>query len=313
MDIVYCINEKYVPYVEVSMCSLLENNIGHDIIVHILTDNIDDANKNKLINLGIRYNQEVKFHEVKDSSLRNLKDTWSIYVWYRILIPNILTNVDKCLYLDADTIIVGDISDLFTIDITNKSIGAVLDIETLNETRFKTLGYEKSSKYICSGIMMMNLDYWRDNSLSDKIKNYAIEKKDIIEFPDQDCINYVCKDTKILLPLKYGIINPFILNEIFLNEYRDEIIELLEDPRIIHYAGLNPWIIEKNRHFMRDYFFRYNKMLGCPVKSRHLFTGMTLLKYRVKRLLDFLNIIEFKPYFCIPVKNKNKILESLYK
>lgn len=248
---------------------------------------------------------------VDDSSLKELKDSWSIYTWYRILIPEILINVNKCLYLDADTLIVGDIYDLFKLDMTNKAIAAVLDIETLNKKRFELLNYEESSKYICAGIMMMNLEFWRNHSLGKIIKSYAISNEKKIEFPDQDCINYICKDTKILLPLKYGILNAFILNKDFLQKYKNEIIELLEDPKIIHYAGLNPWIIEKNRHFMREYFYKYNKMIGFPVKSRHILTGMPLIRYRIKQILDYFHIIHFRPYYCTPIKNKDEILKSL--
>ena len=158
---------------------------------------------------------------------------------------------------------------------------------------------------------MMNLEFWRNHSLGKIIKSYAISNEKKIEFPDQDCINYICKDTKILLPLKYGILNAFILNKDFLQKYKNEIIELLEDPKIIHYAGLNPWIIEKNRHFMREYFYKYNKMIGFPVKSRHILTGMPLIRYRIKQILDYFHIIHFRPYYCTPIKNKDEILKSL--
>lgn len=311
MDIVYCINNNYVPYIEVSICSLLENNKEHNINIHILINDISNENKKCLQNLVQKYNQKIIFHIVDDSPLNALKDTWSIYIWYRILIPDILYNVNKCLYLDADTLIVGDIYDLFNIDMTDKSIAAVLDIETLNKKRFEILEYEEASKYICSGIMMMNLEFWRNHFLGNVIKSYAIANEEKIVFPDQDCINYICKDTKILLPLKYGILNAFILNKDFLQGYKSEIIELLEDPRIIHYAGLPPWIIEKNRHFMREYFYKYNKMTGFPVKSQHLLIGIPLIKYRIKRILDYFNIIHFKPYYCTPIKNRNKILKLL--
>lgn len=121
MDIVYCINNNYVPYIEVSICSLLENNKEHNINIHILINDISNENKKCLQNLVQKYNQKIIFHIVDDSPLNALKDTWSIYIWYRILIPDILINVNKCLYLDADTLIVGDIYDLFNIDMTDKS------------------------------------------------------------------------------------------------------------------------------------------------------------------------------------------------
>lgn len=46
MDIVYCINNKYVPYIEVSICSVFENNKEHNINIHILINDISNENKN---------------------------------------------------------------------------------------------------------------------------------------------------------------------------------------------------------------------------------------------------------------------------
>ena len=43
MDIVYCINNKYVPYIEVSICSVFENNKEHNINIHILINDISNA------------------------------------------------------------------------------------------------------------------------------------------------------------------------------------------------------------------------------------------------------------------------------
>lgn len=311
MNIVYCINNNYVPYVLVSICSLLENNRENRITIQLLMDYISEVNEQRIKRLVESYNQSYIIHLVNDEKLRGLKETWSIYAWYRCLIPEILSNESKCLYLDADVVIAGDISDVYDTSMNEKSIAAVIDIETLKDEKFKILGYDKSKKYICSGVMIMNLDYWRSNDIANKVFEFSKENEDKIAFPDQDAINYVCQDSKMLLPLKYGILNPFVLNKTFMEIYKEEIIDFINDPRIIHYAGFAPWKKETNRHFMRDYFFKYNKLIGSPVKSKHILSGFELIKFKIKRVLNFLHIIKFQPCFCTPIVSKKKILSYL--
>lgn len=55
----------------------------------------------------------------------------------------------------------------------NTSIAACLDTETYNPSTYNRLKYDSKYKYVCSGVLMMNLDRWRTLNLSRKIVDFA--------------------------------------------------------------------------------------------------------------------------------------------
>lgn len=282
------INDGYLPYVIVTIKSILENNKDSVCQFHILTDGITDTNKARLAKEVAQYsNTIIDYHIVDTSILKGIKTTWSIYSWLRIFLPEILPNTDKVLYLDADIIVNDNLSGLFDLNMTDRSIAAVLDIQNFEIDSFDRCGYPKEKGYICAGVLMMNLDYWRKYNITEKIIDWSRENNERIKFPDQDAINYICRDTKVLLPLKYGIIDAFFTSDSFVDfGLSSQIKESFHNPAIIHYAGQSPWIIERARHTLQSYWNKYNHQLIKPIRRKYESKGVILLKVILWRLLN---------------------------
>lgn len=282
------VNDGYFPYVIVTIKSILENNKDAQCHFHILTDGISVKNKNRLAKETHQYsNSKVEYHIVNTILLNGIKSTWSVFAWLRIFLPEILSNIDKVLYLDADIIVNDNLSDLFDMDMTGKSIAAVLDIQNYDINTFIRCGYPKEKEYICSGVLLMNLDYWRKYNITEKIIDWSRENNERIKFPDQDAINYICRDTKVLLPLKYGIIDAFFTSDSFVDfGLSSQIKESFHNPAIIHYAGQSPWIIERAKHTLQTYWNNYNHQLIKPIQRKYESKGVILLKVILWRLLN---------------------------
>ena len=315
-DVVFCINDAYVPYVLIALTSILDTNRDGVVVVHILTDGITDRNLSRL-STAVGKRGELYVYKVDDTPLRKLNMQWSIYTWYRILIPHYLSNVSRCLYLDADVIVAGDVTHLFEIDMTNKSIAGTVDKETYNDTTFQRLAYPKNLGYVCAGVLLMNLDYWREHDLAQSIIEFSQTHADKIVFPDQDAINYVCRETKVMLPLAYDIIHPFVTDERILKDRAGEIVEMLENPKIIHYAGFFPWFFETDKHILREYWAKYNVMSGVGMKKRYMYRGFARVKHGIKIVLDSLHLYDYKPWFRTTPRTsveevKNKIRNWTY-
>lgn len=288
IHIAFCVNDKYASYIAVTIKSIAENHSTNNVNIHILTDYMSLQTKKKLFDVIKGYDYiTLEIHVVDDTSLRGLKDTWSIYTWYRVLLPQILPlHVHRVLYLDADTIVESDLIDLFSLNMENKSIGGVLDIESFNDETFDRCGYDRGKLYVCAGVMLINLDYWREYELTDKIIQWGREHNDLIKYPDQDTINYICQDTKIILPLRFGIINSFFVEPVFYQPpYREQLIDCVCHPSIIHYAGQAPWIKEYANHIMQCEWIKYNKMLHKPVHQYYMTKGWLFIKMMVWNVL----------------------------
>ena len=280
MHIAFCVNDGYAEYIMVSIKGLLDNNIG-PVMIHVLSNYISERNVRQLKNLVCPYpNAELNVVIVDDSKLRGLKDTWTIYTWYRVLLPDILDeDVHRVLYLDADVLVAGDIQELFQLDMAGKAIAGTIDFQSKDRSTYQRCGYEQEKEYVCAGIMLMNLDYWREHDIANKVVRWGRENNDRIQFPDQDSINYICRDAKILLPLKYDIVDGFFYDDYYYQNYPQELRECVETPVIIHYAGQAPWVVELSNHLLQEEWDRYNKTLAKPI--RKIYQSKGFLKFKV--------------------------------
>jgi lipopolysaccharide biosynthesis glycosyltransferase len=179
--------------------------------------------------------------------------------YYRILIPNLLPKkVKKALYLDCDTIVEGDLSGLFSIDLSSKALAAVEDVVTLKsdfKMMKKRLKIPSESSYFNSGVMMFNLDYLRKNDSCNKIIHYLHKNVEKIVLHDQDGLNAVLFNHWIKLPETYNYIINF-----------DLIFSKRINPKIIHFAGLKPEmvkIISPGNIYCKKYY-EYLNMTPLP-------------------------------------------------
>lgn len=87
--------------------------------------------------------------------------SFSIGTLYRLKIADILSSLDKVLYLDSDVIVTQDISGLWNTDITNYYCAAVKDAKSTrskfsNKRHFKKMGIDPN-KYFNAGVILFNL------------------------------------------------------------------------------------------------------------------------------------------------------------
>lgn len=286
----FCVNDGYAPYIGVTIKSIIENHCGQPKHIYVLSDNLSDRSRQLLMDI-IADDTTTQLHViiVDDTPLKGLKDTWSIYTWYRVLLPKYLPEeVHRVLYLDADVVVTNNLSELFSMNFQGKAVAGCVDPQSFYEEAFIRCNYESYKEYICAGVLLMNLDYWRNNNLSDKLIQFGYDNDNWIKFPDQDTINVVCQDSKIVLPLRYGIMDFFFMEERFYHApYKKQLYDCINNPAIIHYAGRNPWKRELATTVMQDEWDKYNKMLKKPVKKEYITKGWLLFKLHLWELLHF--------------------------
>lgn len=284
-DIAFCVNNAYIQYICVTIVSIITNNPGKVIHFHILVDAIKQEEQKRLNDiLKDKPDTSLSIIKVQPDMLPSLpQKAWPKYAWYRLLLPVVLPeSINKVLYLDADTLVVGDISGLFNLKMDNIAIAGVIDPLNFDEITFERCNYYSKSQYICSGVLLMNLSYWRAHNLTAEIIKYAKKHADTIMFPDQDSINVLCKNNKLILPLKYGIQGSFFTKDNFYSkEYLKELKDCIFCPVIIHYAGQAPWKKEWANHYYQKTWEDYNKKLKYPAKRYWITKGWPFVKMLV--------------------------------
>src|SRR5262249_23948933 len=82
---------------------------------------------------------------------------WPAATYARLLIPDLFASAERTLYLDADCVVVGDLTDLWRTDLGEAAIAGVYDYGMVMERR---VGIALSS-YVNSGVLLMSLPVWR--------------------------------------------------------------------------------------------------------------------------------------------------------
>lgn len=263
MNIVICTDEKYAMPCGVCVMSLFENNRDLQCNVYILTDWLSEQQRAKFEKLSYKYSKTITIITIPTSQISKLKVStrFSKSIYYRFLIPNLLKNESKALYLDCDIIVNGCLDSFYNIDLKNYGCGVIEDqccddIRIYNRLNMK-------GNYFNSGVLLMNLDYWRENNITEKCIDFIYRNPEVCVWPDQDALNIILNEKVIYCPYGYNFQTFFLLNkfELFVRKEKwSEIDKWKENPIIIHFTtDLKPWHKECNHPCVAT-FLKYKNM-----------------------------------------------------
>lgn len=135
INIVLIGNREYRVPIIVTIYSLkINKKIETKYIVHLLTDDPTHFGDLQLLN---DVNFDVNIHSVNSEEYKAFNNQESTIRSANHLglakfdICNILSGVNKCIYLDSDIIVTGDLLNLYNVDIVNKPLAAVQDSGSL--------------------------------------------------------------------------------------------------------------------------------------------------------------------------------------
>lgn len=299
INIVCGIDDKFVMPCGVLMTSVFENNKNEKITFYILTESLTEKSINILKNIANNYNQELSIIVVDKSIFKDCPTNAYISKasYNRILAANILPNeVSRCLYLDGDMIVAGNITNLFYSDLKGSAVGVVIDQSGDDIRHFNRLDFNQEKGYFNSGMLLMDLEAWRNKNLPNKILKYIDSHKENLQFHDQDALNAVLFDDTHYLPMKYNMQFSFFFKNPFIAKYRwQEMYEAAEQPVIIHYTNkIKPWHRECIHPYKHIWFEYYKKTEWCNDKLK-VYSKNGYLKIRIKELLNKCGIRKLNP------------------
>lgn len=256
LPVFFCTDNNYTVPTYIAIYSLLHNYRGAQAIeVFILTTKVfSDENTKLLKSLSAKFpNVEIKAVAMDSQydSVAIVNPRISTPTMYRLLIPRFVKDVygsemARCLYLDSDIVVEGDVSEFFNSDVEGFCIGAVRDrtINPYNHAPYaKTLGIPSLNEYVNAGVLLMNLREIDAQGLSAQLESAGYRKD--FYYNDQDAINSVFYGRTKLLPLRFNTFNQYIHSEDRGNVLiygEANIQEARSSPIVIHYIGKKkPW------------------------------------------------------------------------
>lgn len=138
---------------------------------------------------------------------------WAYMSMMRAALCKVLPDVDRVLSLDVDTIIDGDIAELWDYPLDDCYFAAVAEPDRCTMLKL----------YTNTGVAVFNLDKLRDGKADQIIDALNWRRFFILE---QDCLNEYCQGAIAVLPSKYN---------------KSDFTAPCDDPVIVHYAGVPEW------------------------------------------------------------------------
>lgn len=236
ISIAYAPDDNYVNQTVVSMKSALEHNEQVEFIIMYSKLSAESMQKLGAVGGSLRL---IKMDESQFADL-TLSKWVTVQAWFRIKLPDLCKDLDKVLYLDCDTLIRGNLDELFSMNLTGKYLAGVKDVWGVSKY-VKRLGM-KSGVYVNSGMLLFNCDYCRKEHFFDKVVDFAKNNAKIIEFCDQDSINKVVDEYKLVISPKYNLMDTWWRGGYyeFEGEEETEYLQAKENPVIAHLTGLKP-------------------------------------------------------------------------
>ena len=243
IKIAVCVDNYGASKVKVLLYSLDRNHPCGGTI-YLIYDHLDNDLKASLVQLGNQFMnfklELIKFSVNQRRLLQQIsleKSHLPLSAYYRILIPYLLPEVERVIYVDYDTLVIGNLTDLYNTNLHGNFLGVVRDLGVVVKNDWsKTLLGTSYQNYFNSGVLLMDLTAFRKYGLSWLLHQFIVASTPFFVLEDQDALNLFFKDA-----VEYvGIENNYV-TKLFANGEVEEKRQL-EKIKILHYLGPEkPW------------------------------------------------------------------------
>ena len=278
IHIACCSNEKLAPMFGVVVTSVGINVTSDDVMMYLLHNGLKNSTVKRLQKIADRYNVRLKFLEIdleilKDCPTNEKIHYGNIMMYARLLLSSMLPDLDKVIYLDCDLVVCKDLKSLWETDVNDVAVAMAPDLLCQDKETLSRLGI--NNNYLNSGVIVMNLDYWRKHDVQNKLLSYIINKGNELKYNDQDALNAILQDERRQLPVKYNVTPYYFKRNLdnYPKEMHEEIRDARIDPVVFHYLGpVKPWSLGCYLPG-KQLFKKYQKASGwrhCTIKKHVL-------------------------------------------
>jgi lipopolysaccharide biosynthesis glycosyltransferase len=202
MNIAICFDKNFQKWATVCLYSIVINYRGNQKIRLFI---LSDINYEKCIPQLRKVLKNFEFSFDNPGSDFDSLPTgfhFNVTTYWRLALPKLLTGygVEKVIYLDSDTLVVGDISKLYAIDLKDKYCGGCLDIGS--DMHIDRMGL-KQGFAINGGVLLM--DVAKVNQFNWVEEANRLNQEGRIKWVDQDVINILLDEKIALYDLKWNV------------------------------------------------------------------------------------------------------------
>jgi lipopolysaccharide biosynthesis glycosyltransferase len=165
----------------------------------------------------------------------------------KCMAPRMLDDAEnRLVYIDVDTLVLGDLGELAATDLGGNIAGFVQD-------RFVTSNVlaPGDHPYYNAGLFVTDRDKWNTNRITEDILATITEHADILQYGDQDALNKSLQGTILPLDARWN----HMLSE---REKTDPAKHISEEVSVLHFCGpVKPWKTALAHPYLRDVYAEY--------------------------------------------------------
>ena len=266
----FATDDNYLPFLAITLQSLWENSShDYDYHVYVLHSGVRKEFEEKILHFS-KPGFTVQFADVTEplkaiSAHLHMRDYYTCTTYFRIFIAQMFPQYDKALYLDCDTVILGDISALYNYDLGNYLVAGapcegVNSFEVYREY-VRTVDGLNPDYFFNAGVILMNLKAFREEGFYEQFAE-LLQKYKFTLIQDEDYLNVLCQDRVLRLPRAW---NKTPVGKDILPR---------EDLRIVHYLMTwKPWRYDDVPY--GEYFWEYAKQTEFYDYLKNIFDTTT--------------------------------------
>jgi lipopolysaccharide biosynthesis glycosyltransferase len=261
MHLAMCVDHGFALPLAVSLVSM-ETSTTAPVRVDVLHPGLPEATMRKVTAPLSRV--EVVWRQVDDQAVGGafFTDGLSSATLYRLLLGDVLDpGTVRVLYLDADTLVLDSLAELYSTDLLGHTVAAVRDAPSPWAagpvgTPWRELGLTPSSPHMNAGVLLIDLERWRAERVG--ARGLEILRTLRPRWGDQDALNTVLEGRWLELPRRWNLQTQDLIGDSHAWAlWPDDVGEAVARPAVVHITGLDkPWKVG-SAHPMTEQWFTW--------------------------------------------------------
>lgn len=245
IDIALCFDDNFwAPAYAVMRSVCLTTPRPELLRFHLCQDGLSDAHRVELNDIAREFGAQILHYRLDShadlaaiSARLPMERRFRRIIYARLLLDKILpSDVKRVLYLDSDTMVVGDIAQIWNTPLSGRTLGAVSDPMRLfsmhgRDLREKRDLFAPGCPYFNSGVLLIDLPRFSAANIEERLQEF--ERRGILTrlYYDQDILNLVFKDDWQSLDWRFNIVDPHMAHQAM-------------EPVVLHYTlQARPWTL----------------------------------------------------------------------
>lgn len=307
----------YSKFLGASMWSLLENTTA-PVVIHLLHDHtLSPENREKFLQLVVHFGQNIEFYDMDrlagwqvdllhQKLPATMQSRFSPAAFYRLMLDDVLpTDVQRIIYLDADTIVQMDLAQMWQEDPGPTGLAAVAEYSITGEELSNWVccyGGVDSHRYFNSGVMLLDRKrLFQGGGLLKRCVEF-LRTHPQCQFVDQDALNFFFGQSYHVLHARYNM---------FVHVQRWQGIHVIQ-PGIYHFDSCSLGMFVPEDCYDRLFYQIFLKTPWCDVDFlMRTFSMMVKIHDQQKTLIQraFALGANNRCVFCAADQDRDKLCQ----